>query len=181
MWSWVPIPVLAFFPRTIRFYLMLPLCFIDVTLDRQCRKALITVLWTSMQVATKKPTVWGTHKSSSTHFTLNVTEWKGCWVERNFFMADLYSGSSRIEKCLFSPDRVYMTEQNRGRSLPKSLSFRSLAAVDVTLSSCISESLEFLALLAAAAQVQLGEGPCTKCNFLHFVSLESVPLFISLF
>lgn len=96
-------------------------------------------------------------------------------------MADLYSGSSRIEKCLFSPDRVYMREQNRGGSLPKSLSLGSLAVVYVTLSSCISESLEFLASLAAAAQVQLGKGPCKKCNFLHFVSLESVPLFISLF
>lgn len=98
-----------------------------------------------------------------------------------FFVTDLYSGSSRTEKCLFSPDRVYMTEQNRGRHPLKSLSLGSLAVVCVTLNSCVPKCLEFLASLAAAAQVWLGEGPCKKCNFLNFVSLEFVSLFISLF
>lgn len=100
---------------------------------------------------------------------------------RKELFCELYSGSSRTEKCLFSPDRVYTTEQNRGRRPPKSLSLGSLAVVCVTLSSCVPECLEFLASLAAAAQVWLGQGPCKKCNFLNFVSLEFVPLFISLF
>lgn len=144
-------------------------------------KALITVLWISMQVTMKKPTVWGTHESSSTYFTLNETERQGCWVARNIFVADLCSGSSRTEKRLFSPDRVYMTDENIGRRPPKSLSLGSFAVVCVTLSSCVPECLEFLASLAASAQVRLGEGPCKKCNFLNFVSLEFFPWFISLF